>query len=188
MRHRWPKNATTAAISSASPNRPHRYVHHPPGRAFGGPWRKVLAAVGVFTGPGHSAVDPGCPWRANCTPSSREHRQHPAFGRGVGDLRGGRSHHRDERGDVDRSTRAVRAPCAAARPGSTGTPISGWTSCTFCHARVARCFSIRSSSAGEMPAVVDRDVDRARSGRPAGVVEPVDRGFIRNVNWHKQSA
>ena len=62
---------------------------------------------GVSTGPGHSALT-RTPLLGELDAQLAGHRQHAALRRGVGDLRGGRAHHRDERGGVDHRAAAAR--------------------------------------------------------------------------------
>ena len=69
---------------------PHRARARVAARRARGPSRTALGAAGVLTGPGHSAFT-RMPSRANWTAELAAHREHPALGRGVGDLRGRRA-------------------------------------------------------------------------------------------------
>ena len=68
--------------------------------ACSGSLAKSSCSSGVLTGPGQRALT-RTPRSPNSTPSSRESERTAALGGGVGDLRDGRAHHRDERGGVD---------------------------------------------------------------------------------------
>ena len=71
------RNATAAASSSGSANRP---IGTCTSRraARSGSLANSSCSSGVFTGPGHSALT-RMPWRANCTPSSRDIASTPPF-------------------------------------------------------------------------------------------------------------
>ena len=64
------RKAAAAAISVASPKRPIGMCTRRRA-ARSGSLAKSSCSNGVFTGPGHSALT-RTPWRANCTPSSRD--------------------------------------------------------------------------------------------------------------------
>jgi hypothetical protein len=84
------RNATAAAISDASANRPiGTWTSRRAARS--GSAANSSVSSGVLTGPGHSAL----------TRIPSRPRAHPALGRGVRDLRGGRAQDGDERRRVD---------------------------------------------------------------------------------------
>ena len=69
------RNAAAAAISVASPKRPiGMWIRRRAARS--GSLAKSYWSSGVLTGPGQSALT-RTPWRANCTPSSRDRARTP---------------------------------------------------------------------------------------------------------------
>ena len=92
------------------------------------------------------------------------HRQHAALGGGVGDLRGRRAHHRDERRRVDHRAagRVVGQQVRDAVLAAQEDADLRLTSCTRCQASsvVSRT---EASSFGRDAGVVEQHVDRART-------------------------
>ena len=77
----------------------HRHVHEPAGGPLGVLGEQLLQQRGVDR-PGAERVDPDA-LAGELHAELAGHRQHAALGGGVGDLRGRRAHHRDERRGVD---------------------------------------------------------------------------------------
>ncbi len=93
------RNATAAAISSGSPKRPSGHVHQPALCAHGVLREQLLEQRRVHR-PRTERVDPDA-LPGELDSELARHRQDPTLGGAVGDLRGGGTHHRDERGGVD---------------------------------------------------------------------------------------
>ena len=93
------RNSTALAISSGSPKRP---IGTCTSRraARSGSLANRSRSSGVLTGPGAQRVDPDA-LAGELHAQLAGHREHPALGGRVGDLRGRRAHHRHERGGVD---------------------------------------------------------------------------------------
>ena len=112
----------------------------------------------MLTGPGHSALT-RMPSRANCTPSSRRHREHAALGRGVGDLRGRGAHDGDEARGVDDRARLL---LEHVRQGGLAAQVDGGEVDLLHPApRVEVGVEDRVVVGRADPGVVERDVDRA---------------------------
>ena len=151
------RNATAAAISSGSANRPIGMCTRRRAARSGSLGEQLLEHRRAHR-PRAQRVDPDA-LAGELHAELAAHRQHAALGRGVGDLRRRRAHHGDERRDVDDRARAlalhVRDDVLAAQ-----VHRRRFTSCTRCHISVD-VVRIESSSGGEMPALWNDDVDRA---------------------------
>src|SRR6516225_1558548 len=145
------KNATVAAISSGSANRP------------SGTWTSRRAArsgslansslsSGVLTGPGHSAFT-RIPLRAYCTPSSRDIASTPPLDAvyEICDVADPITATNDATLTIDPLPAALMCRSAARQHRYTDLRL---TSCTLCHAD-SSVHSIRSSSGGEIPALLN---------------------------------
>ena len=93
------RNSTAFAISSGSPKRPIGHVHEAARGPLGVLGEQLLEQRGVHRA-GAQRVDAHA-LAGELHAELAGHREHAALGRGVGDLRGRRAHHRDERRGVD---------------------------------------------------------------------------------------
>ena len=130
----------------------HRDVHQPPRRALGVLGEQFLQQRRVHRS-GAQRVDPDALARVLHAELAR-HRQHAALGRGVGDLRRRRSHHRDERRGVD--DRALLRGHHVPQRGLAAEEhrLEVDVLHPVCQASMP-VFSMRSSSGGLMPALLN---------------------------------
>ena len=164
------RNATAAASSSGSANRPIGTCTSRRCRPLGILGEQLLQQRGVHRS-GAQRVDPDAlPGELHA--ELARHRQHAALGCGVGDLRRRRAHHRDERRGVDDRALLLRAPCAAARPAAQVHRLE--VDVLHPVPRVELGGLDRVVVRRRDARVVERDVDRA-VGLGRGVEQRVDR-------------
>ncbi len=145
------RNATAAASSSGSANRPTGMCTRRR-CARSGSFANSSCSSGVFTGPGQSAFT-RMPWRANCTPSSRLIASTPPFDAvyEICDVAEPSTATNDAVLMIEPRPCATMCRSAAREQRYTDFRL---TSCTFCHAG-SSVVSMESSSGGEMPALLN---------------------------------